>query len=40
MTARIVVVDDDHAMLGLLDTLLTEAGYHRSCGIKRRTRTS
>jgi DNA-binding response OmpR family regulator len=28
MTARIVVVDDDHAMLGLLDTLLTEAGYH------------
>jgi DNA-binding response OmpR family regulator len=28
MTARIVVVDDDHAILTLLDTLLTEAGYH------------
>jgi two-component system nitrogen regulation response regulator GlnG len=28
MTARIMVIDDDHAILGLLDTLLTEAGYH------------
>jgi DNA-binding response OmpR family regulator len=28
MTARMVVVDDDRALLALLDTLLTEAGYH------------
>ncbi len=28
MTARIVVIDDDRAILALLDTLLTEAGYH------------
>ncbi len=28
MTARIVVIEDDHAILALLDTLLTEAGYH------------
>jgi two-component system nitrogen regulation response regulator GlnG len=28
MTARIVVIDDDHVILALLDTLLTEAGYH------------
>ncbi len=28
MTARIVVIDDDRAILALLDTVLREAGYH------------
>ncbi len=28
MTARMVVIDDDHAILALLGTLLREAGYH------------